>query len=175
MKCPACDFVDSRVADSRLSDGGATVRRRRECPQCGKRFTTFERLAETRLFVVKKDGRREAFSREKILRGLTKACEKRPVGIERLEEIAAEIERHLRDALAEEVPALEIGALIMERLKYLDPVAYVRFASVYKDFRDTDSFLKEIASLHKGAGSRRRPASPEKKLEVLPVILPEQH
>jgi len=172
MKCPSCDFVDSRVADSRLSDGGATVRRRRECPKCGKRFTTFERLAETRLFVVKKDGRREAFNREKILRGLTKACEKRPVAIERLEEIAAEIERQLRDGLVEEVPAMEIGALIMERLKYLDPVAYVRFASVYKDFRDTDSFLKEIASLHKPAGRRHAVPVPEKSIAA-PAILPE--
>jgi transcriptional repressor NrdR len=173
MKCPSCDFVDSRVADSRLSDGGATVRRRRECPQCGKRFTTFERLAETRLFIVKKDGRREAFSREKILRGLTKACEKRPVAIERLEEIAAEIERQLRDELVEEMPAMDIGALIMERLKYLDPVAYVRFASVYKDFRDTDSFLKEIASLHKPAGPRHRATPAPEKSIAAPAILPE--
>jgi transcriptional repressor NrdR len=104
-------------------------------------------LAETRLFVVKKDGRREAFNREKILTGLTKACQKRPVGMERLEEIANEIERSLRDELVEEVPASEIGELVMEKLKQVDPVAYVRFASVYKEFRDTDSFLEEIASL----------------------------
>ncbi len=147
MKCPACDFEDSRVADSRLCDGGAAVRRRRECPACGKRFTTYERAGEVRLFVVKKDGRREAFSREKVLRGLTRACEKRPVPREALETMVEEIERRLRDELVEEVPATEIGAIVMERLKDIDPVAYVRFASVYKEFRDTDSFLREIAGL----------------------------
>jgi len=147
MKCPACGFEDTRVADSRLCDEGAAVRRRRECPQCSKRFTTYERAGETRLFVVKKDGRREAFNRDKVLRGLTKACEKRPVPMESLEAVVDEIERRLRDDLVEEAPTTRIGAMVMERLKEIDQVAYVRFASVYKEFRDTDSFLKEIADL----------------------------
>ncbi|NIM04672.1 MAG: transcriptional repressor NrdR [Armatimonadetes bacterium] len=150
MKCPACGHEDSRVADSRVCDDGAAVRRRRECPECGKRFTTYERPGETRLFVVKKDGRREAFDRDKVLQGLSKACEKRPVSRETLEAAVDEIERRLRDELAEEPPTSEIGAMVMEKLKEIDPVAFVRFASVYKEFRDTDSFLKEIADLRLG-------------------------
>jgi transcriptional repressor NrdR len=147
MKCPACGYEDSKVADSRLCEGGVAIRRRRECPNCGKRFTTYERIGETRLFVIKKDGRREAFSREKILRGLTKACEKRSVPSEDLETLVDEIERRLRDDLVQETPTTEIGVMVMEKLKGIDPVAYVRFASVYKEFHDTDSFLKEIEEL----------------------------
>lgn len=150
MKCPACGFEDTKVADSRLCDAGAAVRRRRECPVCAKRFTTYERAGETRLYVIKKDGRREAFNRDKVLAGLTKACEKRPVSREALEAAADEIERRLRDELVEEASTSRVGELVMEWLKQADPVAYVRFASVYKEFRDTDSFLKEIADLRNG-------------------------
>lgn len=158
MKCPACGFEDTKVADSRLCDAGAAVRRRRECPVCAKRFTTYERAGETRLYVIKKDGRREAFNRDKVLAGLTKACEKRPVSREALEAAADEIERRLRDELVEEASTSRVGELVMEWLKQADPVAYVRFASVYKEFRDTDSFLKEIADLRNGPLSA--PAAP---------------
>lgn len=153
MKCPACSFEDTKVAESRLCEGGAAVRRRRECPECGKRFTTYERAGETRLFVIKKDGSREPFTREKLLRGLIRACEKRSVSSDALEALADDIERRMRDGLAQELPTNEIGAMIMEKLKEIDHVAYVRFASVYKDFRDTDSFLKEIETLREALQS----------------------
>lgn len=147
MKCPFCSHRDSRVLDSRTSDEESVVRRRRECPECSRRFTTYERPTEVKIFVVKKDGRREGFSRDKVLAGLTKACEKRPISRERIEEAADEIERLARDQLTEEVSASQIGGWVMEALRTMDEVAYVRFASVYKEFRDTDSFLKEIESL----------------------------
>lgn len=147
MRCPFCQHNDSRVLDSRTSDGDAVVRRRRECPECGRRFTTYERPGEVRVFVIKKDGRREPFDRDKLILGMTKACEKRPISREQIEEAADSVERRVRDELAGEVPASEIGILVMEKLRDLDEVAYVRFASVYKEFRDADSFLKEIESL----------------------------
>jgi len=149
MKCPFCHHSESRVVDSRLAEDGAAIRRRRECESCGRRFNTYERSEEVPLFVIKKDGRREPFDRNKILVGVTKACEKRPVPREEIERIADEIEGALRDRLATEVPTREIGAMVMERLRRLDEVAYVRFASVYKDFRDVDSFLAEIQALAK--------------------------
>jgi transcriptional repressor NrdR len=149
MKCPYCHHSESRVVDSRLADDGAAIRRRRECESCGRRFNTYERPEEVPLFVIKKDGRREQFDRTKIMVGITKACEKRPVSREDIERIADEIEAALRDQLATEVPARQIGEMVMERLRKLDEVAYVRFASVYKDFRDVDSFLEEIRSLAK--------------------------
>jgi len=151
MKCPFCAHNDSRVLDSRMSEEGSVVRRRRECPSCGRRFTTYERRGEMPLFVIKKDGRREPFDREKVVVGITKACYKRPISREWIEQTVDEIERQLRDELAEEVPSSEIGNLVMERLRQADDVAYVRFASVYKEFRDTDSFLQEIRSLAKGS------------------------
>ena len=147
MKCPFCQHSDSRVVDSRTSDEHAVVRRRRECVECGRRFTTYERPGEVRVFVIKKDGRREPFDRGKIIGGMTKACEKRSIGRELIEQSVDAIERQVRDELAEEVPSREIGELVMERLRDLDEVAYVRFASVYKDFRDADSFLKEVEGL----------------------------
>ena len=147
MRCPFCQHNDSRVLDSRTSDGDSVVRRRRECPHCGRRFTTYERPGEVRVFVIKKDGRREPFDREKLILGMAKACEKRPISREQIEESADAVERQVRDELAEEVPASEIGILVMMRLREMDEVAYVRFASVYKEFRDADSFLKEIESL----------------------------
>jgi len=147
MKCPFCQHPDSRVVDSRTSDDNTVVRRRRECPECRRRFTSYERAGEVRLFVVKKDGRREPFDRGKVVLGMTKACEKRPVSRELVEQLADEVERRLRDELSEEVPTSEIGAMVMERLREVDEVAYVRFASVYKEFRDADSFLKEIEDM----------------------------
>ena len=156
MRCPFCQHNDSRVVDSRTSGDDSVVRRRRECPECGRRFTTYERPGEVRVFVIKKDGRREPFDRDKLILGMTKACEKRDISRDLIEQSAAAVERQVRDELAEEVPASEIGALVMEKLRELDEVAYVRFASVYKEFRDADSFLKEIQSLV------RNPSKPER-------------
>jgi transcriptional repressor NrdR len=147
MKCPFCQYEDSRVVDSRTGDDGSVVRRRRECPQCHRRFTTYERPGEVRVFVIKKDGRREPFDRAKMILGMTKACEKRPIGRDVIEQAADEVERRIRDELAEEVSSSEIGALVMDKLRAIDEVAYVRFASVYKEFRDADSFLKEVEGL----------------------------
>jgi len=147
MKCPFCQHEDSRVIDSRTGEGQSMVRRRRECPECKRRFTTYERPGEVRVFVIKKDGRREPFDRSKMIAGITKACEKRPISREAIEQAADEIERRVRDELAEEVSSAEIGLLVMERLREIDEVAYVRFASVYKEFRDADSFLKEVEGL----------------------------
>lgn len=147
MKCPVCRSPDSRVIDSREADDGAVIRRRRECEACGRRFNTFERPEEVVLFVIKKDGRREPFDRTKILVGITKACEKRPVSREQIERIADDVEAALRDRMVTEVPTREIGELVMHRLRALDQVAYVRFASVYKEFRDVDSFVEEIRAL----------------------------
>ena len=159
MKCPYCQHRDSRVVDSRTSDEDSTVRRRRECPECQRRFTTYERVGEVRLYVIKKDGRREPFARAKIVTGMTKACEKRPVSLEVIAQAADQIERRVRDELVEEVPTSRIGALVMERLRETDSVAYVRFASVYKEFRDAHSFVKEVEGLARtgrgGAGARQ--------------------
>jgi len=149
MRCPFCHSPESRVVDSRIAEDGAAIRRRRECESCGRRFNTYERPEEVPLFVIKKDGRREPFDRNKIMIGVTKACEKRPVSRQDIERVADEVEGALRDRLATEVPARQIGEMVMERLRQLDEVAYVRFASVYKEFRDVDSFLEEIRSLAK--------------------------
>lgn len=154
MKCPYCQHRDSRVVDSRTSDDDSTVRRRRECPECQRRFTTYERASEVRLFVIKKNGVREPFDRGKIVTGMRKACEKRPVSMEAIERAADEIERQVRDELMEEVPTSRIGALVMEKLRAMDSVAYVRFASVYKEFHDAHSFVKEVEGLARsGRGS----------------------
>jgi transcriptional repressor NrdR len=147
MKCPFCQHDDSRVIDSRTSDDQSMVRRRRECPECRRRFTTYERPGEVRVFAIKKDGRREPFDRSKVVMGITKACEKRPVSRDAIEQIGDEVERWIRDELAEEVSTSDIGQLVMEKLREMDEVAYVRFASVYKEFRDADSFLKEVEGL----------------------------
>lgn len=149
MKCPFCNSPESRVVDSRLADNATTIRRRRECEACNRRFNTYERAEEVPLYVIKKDGRREPFDHNKILVGMTKACEKRPVSREDIERVAEEVERALRDRLATEIPARQIGDMVMERLRELDEVAYVRFASVYKDFRDADSFVEEVRGLAK--------------------------
>ena len=158
MKCPFCQHPDSRVVDSRTSDDQLVVRRRRECPECGRRFTTYERPGEVRVFVIKKDGRREPFDRHKVIAGMTKACEKLPISREQIEQAVDEVERRIRDDLADEVASSEVGALVMHKLREMDEVAYVRFASVYKEFRDADSFLKEIQDLMRPA--RRAYAGP---------------
>ncbi|MCX7667824.1 MAG: transcriptional regulator NrdR [Atribacterota bacterium] len=149
MHCPYCGAEDSRVIDSRVVDGGAGVRRRRECVACRRRFTTYERHEREPLRVIKKNGTRELFDREKVLRGMLKACEKRPVAMETLESIVGEIEKELRDEGYEEVPSSRIGEKVMEKLKNVDQVAYVRFASVYREFRDVDQFLELLTSLNR--------------------------
>ena len=162
MKCPYCQYKDSRVVDSRTSDDAGTVRRRRECPECQRRFTTYERTGEVRLYVIKKDGRREPFDRAKVIAGMTKACEKRPLSHDAIERAADDIERQARDELMEEVPASRVGALVMERLREMDSVAYVRFASVYKEFRDAHSFVREVEGLTRagrGAAGARQTTS----------------
>ncbi|MCD5405704.1 MAG: transcriptional regulator NrdR [Desulfotomaculum sp.] len=144
MRCPFCDYENSRVLDSRPANEGRTIRRRRECEKCGRRFTTYERVEESPLVVVKKDGRREMFDRGKLLSGLVKACEKRPVPIEKLENLTYNIEKTLRNRMELEVNSREIGELVMDWLRQEDEVAYVRFASVYREFQDVHSFMKEL-------------------------------
>ena len=147
MKCPNCGFADSKVIDSRPVEEGNSIRRRRECLSCQKRFTTFEILESVQILVVKKDGSRELFDRSKMLAGIMKACQKRPVNGE---EIAAEIEAELQNALVQEIASRNIGEMIMEKLKQRDEVAYVRFASVYREFKDLDTFLAELKELKEG-------------------------
>lgn len=147
MRCPFCGERDTKVTDSRATDDGCSVRRRRECVKCGRRFTTYETVDRTPLIVVKKDGSREAFDRNKILTGLMRACEKRPVSVAELETLATSIELTLRNQLKPEVTSKDIGELVMERLRDLDEVAYVRFASVYRQFRDITRFKQELESL----------------------------
>jgi len=149
MNCPFCGFKEDRVIDSRESKEGDVIRRRRECLQCLRRFTTYERIDEVPYLVVKKDGRREKFDRQKVLAGLLKACEKRPVSMAKLAEIVDEVEAVLTERADREVQTTEIGELIMERLGVLDKIAYVRFASVYRDFQDVEAFLKELKDLMK--------------------------
>lgn len=144
MKCPFCSYRDSRVVDSRAVEDGSSIRRRRECPQCGKRFTTYEKYEETPLVVSKKDGRRELFDSKKLLAGLLKAFEKRPVPYEKIQEIADNIERELRMNSDSEVPSAQIGELVMKYLEQTDQIAYVRFASVYRQFADVKNFMQEL-------------------------------
>lgn len=149
MKCPSCQHNGSRVVDSRPADDGRSIRRRRECEHCAFRFTTFEKVEESPLIVVKKEGIREEFSRNKILRGLIRACEKRPVTLDQLKEITAEIEKELRSKGFAEVPSDIIGEMVMDKLAKTDEVAYVRFASVYRQFKDINVFLDELKELIK--------------------------
>ena len=151
MKCPFCNHEQDKVVDSRESKEGASIRRRRECLKCGKRFTTYERIDEIPYMVVKKDGRRERFDRQKILNGLMRACEKRPVSIVKLEQIVNDAETYVVDSPERERTTSEIGELLMDRLKKLDKVAYVRFASVYRDFKDVKEFVSELNDLVKSA------------------------
>ncbi len=149
MKCPFCNYEDSKVIDSRESKNGLTIRRRRECLSCARRFTTYEKIDEIPYMVVKKDGKRQRFESQKLMQGLLKACEKRPVPVAKLEEIVEEIETILQDRSDKEIEATKIGQILMKRLKELDKVAYVRFASVYRDFRDVLEFKKELEILLK--------------------------
>lgn len=147
MTCPFCGHKQDRVIDSRESKEGDVIRRRRECLKCARRFTTYERSDEIPFMVVKRDGRREKFDRQKILEGLLKACEKRPVPMAKLAELVDEVESKLVDNTERELSTLEIGELLMDRLRGLDKIAYVRFASVYRDFQDVEAFLVELKDL----------------------------
>ncbi len=147
MKCPFCGFADSRVIDSRPTDEDSRIRRRRECTQCGKRFTTYEIVESLPIVVVKKDNSREPFDRNKVLGGLLRACEKRPVSLERLEKAVDEIETQIQNSLEREVSTSKIGEYVMEQLMRIDDVAYIRFASVYRQFKDIKSFHEAIRKL----------------------------
>ena len=147
MKCPYCAHPESKVVDSRPSDEGASIRRRRECLSCHKRFTTYETMESLPLVVIKKDGSRQTFDKSKLLNGMLRACEKRPVPFSQLEEIANEIEQALQNEMDREIPSARIGELVMERLKGVDEVAYVRFASVYRQFKDISTFMAELNKL----------------------------
>jgi transcriptional repressor NrdR len=149
VKCPFCAHLDDKVIDSREGRVGDLIRRRRECLKCGRRFTTYERIDEIPYMVIKKDGRRERFERQKILQGLLKACEKRPVPTAKLEAIVDDLERVVHEATERELTTKEIGEMIMQRLRKLDKVAYVRFASVYMDFKDVKEFMSELKGLLK--------------------------
>jgi len=147
VRCPYCQDFESRVVDSRSSEDGTTIRRRRECNACKRRFTTYERVEERPLLVIKKNGNSEQFNRDKLFRGIMRACEKRPVKIEEIEDLVAQIERELRDNYDREVSSVVVGEKVMDKLQALDEVAYVRFASVYRQFGDLNSFIKTIEQL----------------------------
>ena len=147
MQCPFCKYHDSKVVDSRSADEGTTIRRRRECISCQKRFTTYETLELTPLIVLKKNGERERFERQKLLGGILRSCEKRSIPLEKIEKLVTEVEKELRDISTGEVPITEIGELVMSKLQELDQVAYVRFASVYRQFADVSSFLEALHTI----------------------------
>ncbi len=161
MKCPTCHYKETKVIDSRLNSDGSSIRRRRECLKCEKRFTTYEYVEQVPLMVVKKDGRRQPFDRTKIVSGLVKACEKRPVSIDRIESIVSDVERAIQRQYDREVQANVIGEMIMERLAAVDEVAYVRFASVYRQFRDVNQFMSEL----KGMLDKEKISIKQSKLE----------
>jgi len=147
MKCPFCGFKEDKVVDSRATAEESAIRRRRECLKCGKRFTTYEYVEDISLLVIKKDGRREAFDRKKVLAGIIRACEKRPVSVEKMEELVSQVERAIQKKSDREVLASKIGELVMEKLKLIDDVAYVRFASVYRQFKDVGQFMVELKDI----------------------------
>lgn len=149
MKCPACGYKETKVVDSRLSSEGSAIRRRRECLKCEKRFTTYEYIEQVPLMVVKADGRRQPFDRAKILSGIVKACEKRPISIDKIEQVTSEIERAIQKKYDREVNSKDVGEQVMSRLASLDDVAYVRFASVYRQFRDVNQFMNELNHMFK--------------------------
>ena len=156
MNCPFCSNSENRVIDSRLSKDGDAIRRRRECEACGKRFTTYEYVEEVLPVVIKKDGRREPFDRVKILKGIKKACQKRPISMDVIENIVERIEQACQEYQLKEIPSSIVGERIMEELHNLDGVAYVRFASVYREFRDVNDFLDELKDLLKAKGKKRK-------------------
>ena len=147
MKCPFCGYADSKVIDSRPAEDGTTIRRRRECLECQKRFTTYEVIERMPLVVIKRDGSRQSFDKVKLINGMVRACEKRPVTMAQIEQIADDIEQELRGRLESEVQSERVGELVMGRLKELDEVAYVRFASVYRSFKDINTFMEELTKL----------------------------
>ena len=147
MKCPFCGYTESKVIDSRPAEEGATIRRRRECLACSKRFTTYEIIERLPLVVVKRDGSRQSFDKVKLINGMVRACEKRPVALQTLEQIADEIEQELQSNLEREVSTVDVGEMVMKRLKTIDEVAYVRFASVYRSFKDINTFMEELSKL----------------------------
>jgi len=149
MKCPFCNFEESKVVDSRSSEDKSAIRRRRECLKCNKRYTTYEKVENIPILIIKRNKDRENFDRNKLLNGLIRACEKRPVSRKILEEVADEIEKKLYNQMRTEVQSQYVGELVMEKLKEIDEIAYVRFASVYRQFKDIDSFMEEIAALKK--------------------------
>lgn len=147
MKCPKCGYNESKVIDSRPSEEGASIRRRRECLSCQNRFTTYETVEKLPLLVIKKDKTRQTFDKTKLLNGIIEACHKRPITLDQMEAVVNEIELDLQNSLSHEVPSSKIGVLVMEKLKELDEVAYVRFASVYREFKDLDTFMHELEKL----------------------------
>ena len=147
MKCPKCGYNESKVIDSRPSEEGASIRRRRECLSCQNRFTTYETVEKLPLLVIKKDKTRQTFDKTKLLNGIIEACHKRPITLDQMEAVVNEIELDLQNSLSHEVPSSKIGVLVMEKLKQLDDVAYVRFASVYREFKDLDTFMQELEGL----------------------------
>ncbi len=147
MKCPSCNYKETKVIDSRLSGEGNSVRRRRECLKCQHRFTTYEFVEQVPLMVIKRDGRRQPFDRKRIISGLLKACEKRPVSIDTIEDLVNEVERYVQKNFDREVHTQDIGEIMMEKLARLDEVAYVRFASVYRQFRDVNQFMQELKGM----------------------------
>ena len=147
MKCPYCGFKESKVVDSRPADEGSSIRRRRECLSCGKRFTTYETVESMPMVVIKRDGSRQTFDRRKLVNGMLRACEKRPVSLAQLEKIGEEIEQELQNSLEREISTERVGELVMDKLKSVDEVAYVRFASVYRQFKDIGTFMEELNKL----------------------------
>ena len=147
MKCPYCGQIDNKVIDSRLSKDGTVIRRRRECIDCDRRFTTYEHIEEIPVTIIKKDGRREVFNREKVRQGMKRACEKRNISVETIEDFIDELERDLKEIEDKEIHAAVVGEMIMTKLKELDDVAYVRFASVYREFKDVNDFVEELKTL----------------------------
>ena len=157
MKCPFCNHLENRVIDSRLSREGDITRRRRECVQCDKRYTTYERIEEILPMVAKQDGRRDPFERLKIAAGIQRACEKRPISVEKVEHLISEIERYFQDKGEKEISSQDIGRLVMEKLRALDEVAYVRFASVYREFKDISEFVNELKNLKDVENAQKTP------------------
>ncbi len=147
MKCPFCSCLDSKVIDSRLSEDGTSIRRRRECTSCGKRYTTYEKIESTPILVIKNNGTRQSFDLAKIKKGVIKACEKRPVSMAKIDKLVSDVEKQINNTLAQEITSRKIGELVMQGLKELDDVAYVRFASVHRQFKDINTLLEEIEKL----------------------------
>ncbi|WP_243302521.1 transcriptional regulator NrdR [Geothrix oryzisoli] len=175
MRCPFCGHIEDKVVDSRESREGDSIRRRRECLSCARRFTSYERVEEVPLVILKKDGRREPFDRQKLMKGLLLACQKRPVSLARIEELVADVQARLMERPDREIRSRELGELVMDELKALDQVAYVRFASVYRDFKDLPDFVKALEGLmHKEAHKEamERGAAPEPVKPISPALFP---